>query len=202
VQFYRLPNPQLSLGMVLQNAESAVESGISQQHTATGGFVRAHEQCERDRNGLLLVLADSAVGRIVNDAQLGMPMNQLLMQFIAPLHLSCWPACGVALWNGFIPSWRRPLVPAVPGEASGASSSCPPHAVTEPVTAGRDTRFDGAVSPFHNARLVAIILDAVLIWGRQPLPVPRANTLQRGVKPLLVPLCCDAAGTLRRYRTA
>jgi hypothetical protein len=35
--------------------------------------------------------------------------------------------------------------------------------VAKAFTAAADTRFDGAVSPFHNARIVAIILDAVLI---------------------------------------
>jgi hypothetical protein len=35
-------------------------------------FVRAHAQCERERNGRLLVLTDSAVGRIANDAHLKM----------------------------------------------------------------------------------------------------------------------------------
>jgi hypothetical protein len=33
-------------------------------------FVRAHARCECDGNGRLLVPADSAVGRIANDAQL------------------------------------------------------------------------------------------------------------------------------------
>ena len=75
-------------------------------------------------------------------------------------------------------------------------------AVAREFTAAADTQFGGAASAFREAHLVAIILDAVTIWGRQLLPVSMANALLRGVKPLLVQVCGDFAGTIRAYAAA
>jgi hypothetical protein len=78
---------------VVQDAESTIESGISQHKTDRTSaqirepFVRAHAQCQCDRNGQLVVLADP-VGRITNDAQLKM-VSFLTYEIIAPLHLLC-----------------------------------------------------------------------------------------------------------------
>jgi hypothetical protein len=58
-------------------------------------------------------------------------------------------------------------------------------AVAREFTAAADTQFGGAANPFREARLDAIILDAVTIWGHQLLPVSMANALVQGVKPLL-----------------
>jgi hypothetical protein len=69
-------------------------------------------------------------------------------------------------------------------------------AVAREFTAAADTQFGGAANPFREAGLVAIILDAVTIWVRQLLPVSVANALLRGVKPLLVQVCGDFAGTI------
>jgi hypothetical protein len=39
-------------------------------------------------------------------------------------------------------------------------------AVAREFTADADTQFGGAANPFREARLVAIILGAVMMWGR------------------------------------
>jgi hypothetical protein len=65
-------------------------------------FVLAHAQCECDRKGLRLVLADSAVRRIANDAQLKMVwlLNDAVHCFSASVVL----ASGVGRSGmGFIP---------------------------------------------------------------------------------------------------
>jgi hypothetical protein len=79
------------------------------------------------------------VGRIANDAQLEIPKNQLLMQFIASLQLSCRSVVVGRSGMGFAPSWkwRRLPVPAVPCEASGPSSSAGPQSCGEGIHWGR-----------------------------------------------------------------
>jgi hypothetical protein len=155
--------------------------------------------------GRLQVFAGVAVGRIASDAQLKMPMNSVSGA------IPCFSACVMSAGGGLAAlesdSFRNE---DGTGCLSGPSSAKPqellPHmarkAVTRAFTVAADTRFDGAVNPFHDARLVATIQDAVTTWGCQLLPTARANTLQRGVKPLPVHLRCDAAGhcgrTVRR----
>jgi hypothetical protein len=46
-----------------------------------------------------------------------------------------------------------------------------------------DTRFDPTGEPFCEARLVAIVLDVVAIWGRELLPISMARPLLCGVEP-------------------
>jgi hypothetical protein len=74
--------------------------------------------------------------------------------------------------------------------------------VAREVTAAAGTQFGGAANPFREAGLVAITLDAVTIWGRQLLPVSVTNALLIGIKPLLVQVCGDFAGTLWGYAAA
>jgi hypothetical protein len=74
--------------------------------------------------------------------------------------------------------------------------------VAREFTATADTQFGGAASPFREARLVAIILGAVTMWGRQVLPVSMANALLRGVRSPLVQVCGDFARTRWAYAAA
>jgi hypothetical protein len=121
-----------------------------------------------------------------------------MMQFIASRHLSCGQAGLAALdWIHFVMEMAQAACPGRPRvKLQELLLDMARKAVAKAFTAAADTRFDGAVNPFHNPRLVAIILDAVTTWGHQFLPVPTANALQRSVQPMLVHLRGDAAGAL------
>jgi hypothetical protein len=73
-------------------------------------------------------------------------------------------------------------------------------AVAREFAAAANTQLSRAPSPFREARLVAIILDPVTIWGRQLIQVSTANALLRGVKTCRFRSAATSAERCRRTR--